>query len=54
MYPWGRVSEIQSIKETQSKYRPEEEKEEMYKFLPANMADHLCQPWQSCANHHDI
>ena len=32
----------------------EEEEEELYKFLPANTADRLCQSWQSCFNHHVI
>ena len=31
----------------------EEEEEGFYKILPANTADHLCQSWQSCSNHHE-
>ena len=29
-------------------------KEEFYKLLPANKADHLCQLWQSCSDLHKI
>ena len=25
-----------------------------YKILPANTADHLCQSWQLCSNHHEV
>ena len=31
-----------------------EEEEEFYKLLPANKADRLCQPWQSCSDLHKI
>ena len=32
----------------------EEEEEGFYKILPANTADHMCQSWQSCSNHHEV
>ncbi|DBA96010.1 TPA: hypothetical protein ACH3X1_001514 [Trebouxia sp. C0004] len=34
--------------------REEEEEEGFYKILPANTADHLCQSWPSCSDHHEI
>ena len=30
------------------------EEEEVYKLLPANKANHLCQLWQSCSDLHEI